>query len=92
MEGKVITEFKVIEMEDGYRIEIKGDKERLKKMFEHRGQGFGPGMGFGPWGRRHRGFGPFGFFRHGPWGWGHHGPWGWGDEEEESQPGPSARA
>jgi hypothetical protein len=86
MEDKVISEFKVVETEDGYRIEIKGNKEQLKKMFEHRGMGFGPGMGF----RRHHGFGPFGFFRHGPWG---RGPWGYGpmDEEKSGGPEPSAR-
>jgi hypothetical protein len=33
----VISEFRVIETEDGYRIEIKGDKEKLKSFF----RGFG---------------------------------------------------
>ena len=78
MEDKVIREFKVIETEDGYRIEIKGNKEQLKKFFEHREHGFGRRQ----W-RHHRGgpgFGPFGFWGHGPWG---HGPWGWDDEDEE---------
>ena len=84
MEDKVISEFKVVETEDGYRIEIKGDKEKLKKMFEHGPRGFFPGMRHG----RH-GFGPFGFRHHGPWG---HGPWGWWDEEDEGQPEKTAKA
>lgn len=56
-EEKVLHEVKVTETEDGFRIEIKGDKERLKEL------GFGPGMRFG-----HFGFGPFGHgpFSHGP--------------------------
>lgn len=54
MAEKVLHEMRFIETDDGYRIEVKGDKERLKKM------GFGPGMfGMGRggmrrrWGRRH---------------------------------------
>ena len=49
MTEKVLHEFKLIETEDGFRMEVKGDKERLKKM------GFGRGMfgmGFGR-GRKH---------------------------------------
>lgn len=78
MPDKVLHEVRVIETDDGFRIEIKGDKERMKKMFDK-------GLG--------RGFGPMGFFgrrwRHGPWGHGHgprFGPpwaWGWWDEEPE---------
>jgi hypothetical protein len=30
---KVIGEFKIVETEDGYRIEIKGDRERMKEIF-----------------------------------------------------------
>ena len=83
MEDKVISEFRIVETEDGYRIEIKGNKERLKEMFEHRGRGFGPGMRF----RSRHGFGPFGWwFRHGPWGYG---PWA---EDDEPGPEPTARA
>jgi hypothetical protein len=55
---KVIREFRVIETDDGYRIEIKGDKERMKHFFRgfRRGRGRGrgpfrifgmPGFGFG---------------------------------------------
>ena len=40
MEEKVIHEVRIVETEDGYRIEIKGDKERLKEMFS--GRGWGP--------------------------------------------------
>jgi hypothetical protein len=29
---KVISEFKIIETEDGFRIEIKGDKEAIRRM------------------------------------------------------------
>ncbi len=47
---KVIGEFKIIETEDGYRIEVKSDKGKMKKVFS----------GF-PWhGFRGRGF-PFGY-------------------------------
>jgi hypothetical protein len=59
---KVINEFRVIETDDGYRIEIKGDKERLKSFM----QGFGRPRHHGghrKWRkrfRRHWG-GPFGF-------------------------------
>jgi hypothetical protein len=50
---RVINEFRVIETDDGYRIEIKGDKDKLKDLF----------MGAKRWHRRSRGFGwrPFGF-------------------------------
>jgi hypothetical protein len=54
---KVINEFKVIETDDGFRIEIKGDKAAIRRMLG----GFGPrffrgkppfghgfGFGFGP--------------------------------------------
>ncbi len=89
MAEKVIGEVRFIETEDGFRIEVKGDKERLREL------GFEPGKGFRHW----AGFGPMGFrFRghhhHGPWGrrfgfgfrrgWGC-GLWGW-DEEPEEEP------
>lgn len=56
---KIITEYRVVETEDGFRIEIKGDKEAIRKM------GFIPGIeGFrgGPRGK-HRGHG--GHHKHG---------------------------
>lgn len=62
MADKVLHEIKVIETDDGYRIEINGDKERIQKMF------FGRPMWFAPWmagGRgRHRGPGRKGFKKH----------------------------
>src|SRR5258707_11669606 len=86
---KVIHEVRVVETEDGFRIEIKGDKERLKEMFS-KGFPFG-GLGrimggFGPFGgghgrHGHHGHGPFGWGRRGGWG----GPWGGWDEEERSE-------
>ncbi len=92
---KVIHEVRVVETEDGFRIEIKGDKERLREMFS--GKGMFSGFGFGgPF--RH---GPFGHgpFRHGPFGRGrhgfpfgsHHGPW-WSEEKEKRDEGTTTRA
>ena len=52
MKEKVINEFRIIETDDGYRIEIKGDKEHLKK-FMH-------GFGRRGWGHHHA-RGPMGF-------------------------------
>ena len=55
---KVISEFKVVETDDGFRIEIKGDKEAIRRMLS----GLGPCDSFrakGPFGRHFRfGFGP----------------------------------
>ena len=74
---KIISEYKVIETDDGFRIEIKGDKETLHKMFVS-----GPRHFF-------RGRGPFGHrFPCGP-GFGHrfHGwcaPWDEPEEETKS--------
>lgn len=79
MAEKVIHEVRFIETDDGFRIEVKGDKESLRKMGCGPGMGFGPGPGFRSWrwGRR----GP-GKHRHGhgfgPWAWG----W-WAEEDEE---------
>lgn len=62
---KVVSEFKIVETDDGFRVEIKGDKELMRKMLSHR---FGKGRG--PFGH-HFPFGPgfFGGMRHwcGPW-------------------------
>lgn len=78
---KVIQEFRVIETEDGYRIEIKGDKEKMKS-FMH---------GFGKWKhrrrfRKRRWGGPFGF---GPMAWMRamcfDGPWDFEPEEDEEK-------
>ena len=46
---KVINEFKVIETDDGFRIEIKGDKEAIRQMLK--------GFGHRPF-RRKPPFGP----------------------------------
>lgn len=72
---KVINEFRLIETDDGYRIEIKGDKERLKKLL------FGGFGGRKHWKRRHR-RGPFGF-GFGPMAW-MHGDF-FGDRESEHE-------
>ena len=79
MSEKVLHEVRFIETDDGFRIEVKGDKEKIRQM------GFGPGMmGFGPGMRhkRHRGHGRHrhhhGMHRHGPKGWG----WWWDDTDE----------
>ena len=46
MTDQVLYEIRYIETDDGYRVEIKGDKEKLKEMgFMHKG--FGPGKRFG---------------------------------------------
>jgi hypothetical protein len=81
MADKVVHEVKFVETDDGFRIEVKGDKELLKKM------GFGPGlMGFGP--RLH-----FGAHRHRPhrrhrkfmFGPGA-GPWAWWNQWDDDEP------
>lgn len=79
MTEKVIHEVRFIETDDGFRIEVKGDKERMRDMgCGHGMMGFGP-MRFmhrrrhGRHGRRHRhghGFGP--------WGW-------WWDDVEDDE-------
>jgi hypothetical protein len=76
MAEKVLHEVRIIETDDGFRIEVKGDKEKMRKFFS-KGKGFGPGFMRG---------GPF---RHGPWGFfgrHHHGPWGWGGWQDDEEP------
>ena len=81
---KVISEVKMIETDDGYRIEVKGDKEQIKAMMK----------GFSRRGRRgHRGISRMGgACGHGGFGM-HtammemasvHGPWDFEDDEEEA--------
>lgn len=88
MSEKIISEVRVVETDDGFRIEVKGDKERLRAMgFGQEGFPFGLGrMGHGPF--SHHGHGGFGFRggRHHGQRWGH-GPWGhpWWSDEPESQ-------
>jgi hypothetical protein len=81
MTEKVLHEMRFIETDDGFRIEVKGDKEKI------RGMGFGPAMGmmgFGPGmhHKRHRRHGRHhhhhGTHRHGRKGWG----WWWDDADE----------
>ena len=79
-EDKILHEVRIVETEDGYRIEIKGDKERLKQMFD---KGFPFGRMAGGFGG---GFGPGRHGHHGPFGWGRRGPWGgWGDDEQSER-------
>jgi hypothetical protein len=61
---KVIREWRIIETDDGFRIEIKGDKEALRhwaQCFQSRGPRHGTHHWppFGPWRAR--------FWHHGPW-------------------------
>lgn len=81
MGEKVIHEVKLIETDDGFRLEVKGDKERIRE------RGFGPGMmGFGMGrGFRHRGG------SRGRRGWhpGYgYGPW-WADEPDAGDEPPA---
>jgi hypothetical protein len=70
---RIINEFRVIETDDGFRIEIKGDKERIKSFM-------------GGFGRHRRWHGPFGF-GFAPWLWmkaaSCWGSWDIGSEEGE---------
>jgi hypothetical protein len=63
---KIINEFRVIETDDGFRIEIKGDKEKIKSFMS----GFGKHKRGPHWHarQRHANWGPFGFAS-GPWMW-----------------------
>ena len=76
---KVINEIKVVETDDGFRIEIKGDKDAIRRMLS----GFGFRSFFGGEGPFIRGF-RFGF---GPGFWGGFrggcDPW-WEEEEKKS--------
>jgi hypothetical protein len=64
---KIISEWRVVETDDGFRIEIKGDKEALRGWLKHcrhhRPMHGGPmhwarGMRFGMWGPGFAGEGP----------------------------------
>ena len=71
---EVLHEMRIVETEDGFRIEVKGDKERMKKFFKERGHGFRcapPFMAMRGMRRRFRRRG-----HHGP-------PWDWGYEEDD---------
>jgi len=43
---KVINEIRIVETDDGFRIEIKGDKEAIRQMLHGCGAGFPFGRGF----------------------------------------------
>ena len=77
MAEKEIREARLIETDDGFRSEVKGDKAHLKKLFFHPGMMFGHKMGFDRRFRKARrghghGFAPL---------------WisGWWDEESEGE-------
>jgi len=78
----VISEFKVIETDEGFRIEIKGDKEHMKSFMKD----FKGHKKWHGWGRRRagHGWGPYGFP---PAMWMHMGPcWeNWTGEPEEGR-------
>jgi hypothetical protein len=83
MGEKVIHEVRFVETDDGFRIEVKGDKDVLRYMGGPC-MGYGPGMGMGfgrgPRSGRH--------FRRHARRWSGYAPWWWGDEEtEEGEPG-----
>ncbi len=81
MAEKVIHEYRLIETDDGYRIEIKGDKEQIKKWMMGRRRR-------GPWGWKRAGFGPMGFPPGMMFVKGHHGPGEFTieiEEEDEEQ-------
>ncbi|MBN1200726.1 MAG: hypothetical protein JXJ20_02605 [Anaerolineae bacterium] len=74
---EVIREFRIIETDDGFRIEIKGDKEELRDFVmsldpRYWMHGLHKGSRRGKEGFR---AGPGAFFGFGP------GPWDWGEEE-----------
>ena len=70
MSEKVIHEIKIIETDDGFRIELTGDKEQLRQMLFEQGRPFsmpfGRGRHFGGQGRGRDfgGHGPFGHHHH----------------------------
>jgi hypothetical protein len=83
----IISEFRVIETDDGFRIEIKGDKEKLRPFFTGAGS-----HGAWPWGPGRSRRGPWGMFGFHP-GFGMRmghcwGDWGFEPEEEEKGGGP----
>ena len=80
MTEKTLSEIRIVETDEGYRVEIKGDKQKLKKMcFMHKG--FKPGRmsrrGRSRFWGRGQGYGPP------PWAW----EWQELTEEEASPPG-----
>ena len=80
------NEFRVIETDDGFRIEIKGDKEKIKAFMS----GFGRHKRPPGW-HGHAGSFPFPF---GPWMWTRAAScWGeWDFESQEEETGESSKA
>ncbi|MBN1680546.1 MAG: hypothetical protein JW966_09655 [Anaerolineae bacterium] len=87
---KVLQEFRIIETDDGFRIEIKGDKDELRdfvmsldpRQWAHPRPPFGPPPFMR--GRRGKHFG----FHFGPGGFGFGPPWEWDEDDEEEGRGP----
>jgi hypothetical protein len=80
---KVVNELRVIETDDGFRIEVKGDKEQIKAFMS----GFGKHKQGPGWPRR-PGRGHWGPYALGPWMWmkaACHGMWDFEVEEEEAE-------
>jgi hypothetical protein len=71
---KVIHEWRIVETDDGFRIEIKGDKEAMRDWMEHFESG-----GRRRWAHHRR---PFGHWGAHFW---HHVPWCCTDDEEEAE-------
>ena len=70
----VISEFRIVETDDGYRVEIKGDKEAIKAAM----RGF-------PFRHAHRGPGHFFFGRHAKRAMGFCGPWTMEETEPDAE-------
>lgn len=79
-EEKVIHEVRIIETEDGFRIEIRGDKERIRRMGFARAIGIGTGRAH----RRRHGRRRHGHRHHHGGGWGR-GPRWWGEDTPEAE-------
>ncbi len=54
---KVISEWRIVETDDGFRLEVKGDKAVIREWLEHftarRAWRMDKQMPFGPWAGRH---------------------------------------
>jgi len=81
MMDKLVSEFKIIETDEGFRIEVKGDKDHMKAFMKE----FHSHKKHHLWGRHRSGFG-WGPFGYPPGMWMHMGPcWDtWTEEPEES--------
>jgi hypothetical protein len=88
MAEKILHEVRLIETDDGFRIEIKGDKEKIKKMGFGHLKGFGRRMHHRRKARRARRYG-HGYGYVPPWMWG---PWDedYDEDEEVEDPNPES--